>query len=281
MKVKLPEQVMPSSKRVCIFCGKNRSDGVAFRLTKEDVWPIWLNEHVPRDLKNYTFGLGFVHKGRAEKTSKKIDGDPRSRRVKLICASCNNGWMSKLQERAKPILLPLIKGQHAILSPTSQTILALWCAMGVMTSDFFVPERQAIPQSDRDLLRLSSSIPIDTWKIWIGRFIRRDWKPHWQKNSIPIIDGDVDENLPLPLPNTQTTTLVFGELYVHAFSSVFPSVVADPRITNKKIEKIAQLWPISKQFIAWPINPITDQEADTLSGEIFSVIDALERATWK
>ncbi len=272
---------MPEPRKVCIFCGKNRDDGAQHNLTKEDVWPTWLSKYVPRDLKSHTSGIGLVHRGHVEKTSAKVDGDPRSRRVKLICASCNNGWMSRLQENAKPLVLALVQGKSTILSQKDQYTLATWCAMSVMTSDFFIPDRHAIPQIERDLLRTSTQIPNDTWKIWIGRFIRKDWVPHWTKNSMPIVDGDVDENAPLPPPNTQSTTLVFGELYVHAFSSVFPIVVAKPWITDKRFEKIIQLWPVWEQFIAWPINPITDREADDIAGEIFSVLDNLERASWK
>ena len=57
---------------------------------------------------------------------------------------CNNGWMSDLQKLAKPILLPLIQGESFLLTPKQQKIVAAWCTMSVMTSDFFQPDRQAI-----------------------------------------------------------------------------------------------------------------------------------------
>jgi hypothetical protein len=49
-------------------------------------------------------------------------------RLKRVCEGCNNGWMSRLEDRAKPILLPLMKGQRGIdsLQEDECRILAKW-----------------------------------------------------------------------------------------------------------------------------------------------------------
>jgi hypothetical protein len=46
-----------------------------------------------------------------DKISKVWGGDPRSRRLQIVCGPCNNGWMSDLQTAAKPTLVPLITGK--------------------------------------------------------------------------------------------------------------------------------------------------------------------------
>jgi hypothetical protein len=263
---------MLKPKPICIFCGKNRDNGPEHVLTKEDVWPIWLTKYIPRDLRNYGAETIIVHRNRIEKSQKKVDGDPRSRRVKLVCKKCNTGWMSQLQERAKNILLPLMTGGTTILGDEAQKLVAAWCAMSTMTADFIFPDKQAIPQTDRDLLLAIRLPPSDTWKIWIGRFQRKEWVPHFVKQSIPIKSVENAETLPpsgIPRPNTQTTTLIFGELYVHVFSSIFPHIIASAGVGNEGVEKIAQLWPVREHFIAWPINIMSDRNADAIVDEIF------------
>jgi hypothetical protein len=39
-------------------------------------------------------------------------GDARSQKLKVVCKACNSGWMSELQDRTKPVLLPLLTRQR-------------------------------------------------------------------------------------------------------------------------------------------------------------------------
>jgi hypothetical protein len=248
-------------------------------MSKEDVWPVWLKKYVPRDRKNYRARLTKVDRGLVhDENTLKIDGDPRSRGVKLVCERCNNEWMSGLQTRAKPLLLPLILGQKAVLGRDAQRLIAAWCAMSVMSADFFFPDRSAVPQAHRDHLRMTRDAPPDTWKIWIGNYKREKWVAHWAKQSMSISSK---EHIPeitaggFPRPNTQATTIVFGQLYVHVFSSLFPEMVAKTSIAGKGIEKVAQIWPIREDFIAWPPNPMSDRDADNIAVAIFKLLDRI------
>ena len=49
-------------------------------------------------------------------------------RLKDVCETCNNGWMSKLEEDAKPIILDLIRNQRDLsnLNVEERGILAAW-----------------------------------------------------------------------------------------------------------------------------------------------------------
>jgi hypothetical protein len=244
------------------------------------VWPTWMTAHVPRDLKNYSAMRATVHLTHSDVMRKVIDGDPRSRRVKFVCASCNNGWMSQLQERAKPILLPLIKGERTVLGLDAQRLLAGWCAMSVMTSDFFYPETQAIPRADRDYLRDHWMPPSDTWKIWIGRYTREKWQAHYIKNSMPITEEDIAEegDSHVPRSNSQMTTIVVGQLYIHAFSCPFAWLIEKiATIPANGFKKVAQIWPTREHFIAWPTDPLTDREADSIPGAIAHLIERADR----
>ena len=78
-----------------------------------------------------------------------------------------------------------------------------------------------------------------------------------------------------PRPNTQPTTIVFGQLYVHVFSSLFPEMEYRTWIAGKGLEKVAQLWPVREDFIAWPSNPTSDRDADNIAASIFNLLDRI------
>src|SRR5258707_10319182 len=64
------------------------------------VWPTWLTRYLPRDLPSYFEAANTINpSGKVSTVRKKWQGDPRSRRAKCVCATCNNEWMSRLQKR--------------------------------------------------------------------------------------------------------------------------------------------------------------------------------------
>jgi hypothetical protein len=140
----------PRPRQACIFCGSNG------KMTREHVWGEWLRQMVPAEMNK--------HEVRAERIgapgtplqaeTRLRAGDPLST-VKVVCAACNSGWLSQIQERAKPYLIPLIQGQPTALGPDGQRALAAWCAMATMTGEYIDRDPTAIDvsQADRDCTR--------------------------------------------------------------------------------------------------------------------------------
>lgn len=46
--------------------------------------------------------------------------------ARIVCGSCNNGWMSRLESVAKPFVGPLVQGKSVILEPFTQVLVATW-----------------------------------------------------------------------------------------------------------------------------------------------------------
>src|SRR6266852_2905824 len=135
----------------CIFCSRRP-------LTREHIWPQWLHPYVLCDLTSYQFDMQFVHETHSERTQKKSGGDPRNRPVRVVCAGCNGGWMSRLQQTAKPLLIPLVTGQAVRLDAQAQQVIAVWCAMSVMTAEFLSHDRQAISLDERRSIKATQSV---------------------------------------------------------------------------------------------------------------------------
>jgi hypothetical protein len=265
------ETHMARPQRYCIFCNGPR-------LSKEHVWADWLKAYIPMEMTKHSTGIAIVNKTNTESSIKPNTGDPRRRTIRVVCKTCNEGWMSKLQEKAKPFLLPLIKGERTVLGEEAQKVIAAWAAMAIMVAEFFVQHRSAIPYTERESLRQTQTVP-ENWKIWVGNFQRGNWPAHWIHHSLLIADEHIPSahDSSLPQPNTQTTTFVAGRLFIHAFSCPFKDMVARCTPNGPLAQKIAQIFPFKESAIIWPLNVISDREADNIAGNIFWSLDALGR----
>jgi hypothetical protein len=189
-------------------------------------------------------------------------GDPLRSKVKIVCKTCNSGWMGGIQSAAKPLLIPLIEGRRTTLGSSAQKAIAAWCAMATMTGEYlsFDTTAIAITQSEKDWFRVHQTPP-KTWKIWIGHYpgskgVWNHFVAHLRGKGIRNPSYD-----PLALPNTQTTSFVIGNLFVHVFSST-----GDPQMVARWVWpfgsmislKLPQIFPPKEGFIAWPTQGLTN-----------------------
>jgi hypothetical protein len=266
---------MSSYAKNCIFCDASPT-------TKEDVWPTWLTQHIPRSLNSYHGAIAEINPdGEIVKSQKKWDGDPRSRRARCVCRKCNNEWMGRLQEKAKPLLLKLVKGEEIRLTVYDQRLLATWATMTTMTSEYIQPLTVAVSARDRERFYKNRN-PLKLWRIWIGNFHRGDWKPYRVHHAWPVktrvrSNSEFSANAP---PNTQTTTIVFGALYLHVASSDVPDAIRRMTFPHEVTDMILkQIWPSRFGTLRWPPRrTMPDTDADNATGFLFlSMTDLL----WK
>ena len=86
----------------CIFCGGGG-------LSKEHMWADWLHAYIPRIAPEHRTRSTLIHLENQEISTQRRAGDPHSRRIRCVCGPCNNGWMSALQEKTKPFMVPMLK----------------------------------------------------------------------------------------------------------------------------------------------------------------------------
>lgn len=155
----------------CIFC-----EAVG-KLTKEHIWADWLKKYIPKDMPNYTAHRQMLWRGgrKTDRQVRLVGGDIRSMRVKCVCNSkthakstprregCNDGRMGKLQEAAKPIVIPLIEGKSIALTARSQQILAGWIAIDLLFAQrhmirrYLVSTLSKLSATDRGMLTSNRS----------------------------------------------------------------------------------------------------------------------------
>jgi hypothetical protein len=104
----------------CLACGSSSS-----KLSREHVFAAWLLDYL--NARNISIGL-FRRKGDGSTEIGRKEIALNSFTLKRICEPCNNGWMSRLEERAKPLVISLMTGKKKIDSLESQEreLLARW-----------------------------------------------------------------------------------------------------------------------------------------------------------
>jgi hypothetical protein len=121
----------------CIFCGVEASQTPEGSLTHEHVYSNWTRRFVARTMKSFRSLRATAYPDRTAFVFVNRPGDVRDWKVLCVCASCNNGWMRhQIDDRARPIMIPLIKGQQIRLSPDQQRTIAAWAAMKAMVAEY-------------------------------------------------------------------------------------------------------------------------------------------------
>src|SRR3954451_16688343 len=102
---------MPRAQKFCIFCERSG-------MSKEHVFSDWINDVLPPDGTHNRIRIrGFDAAGGTASPFHDVtahrQGGPAKLTARVVCQRCNSGWMSKLQARAKSVLIPLINGKAA------------------------------------------------------------------------------------------------------------------------------------------------------------------------
>lgn len=142
---------------LCIFCNRR-----AFPPSKEDVLARWIVREFPRS--TWSVERKFFY---APYRPQDVQTQRYTRRNKLlvskkVCENCNNNWMSKLEDRAKIILAPMIHGQTTVLPEQSQLVIAQWLVKTIMAYEFLGGTERGpkfFSQTERHAFMQSLSIP--------------------------------------------------------------------------------------------------------------------------
>jgi hypothetical protein len=141
---------LTSSRRMtdhCIFC-RCQFD-VDHPRSEEHIWPKWMHPLLPEN-EGVQWSLvegGVVGRRRFGQVLHK-HFKPR-----VVCGTCNNTWMSRLEMAVKPILLPLMRREARHLAREDQVILVTWAFLKHMVAEFSDPATRATEPADFDRMR--------------------------------------------------------------------------------------------------------------------------------
>lgn len=232
--------------RLCMFCGEASTT----KHHKEDVLPKWIAREFPDDVWN----ISNHDASRTYQTRGELGLTTRG-----PCTKCNNGWMSKLESMARPVLAPLMHGTPSELTKREQYIITLWFLKTCMVHEFLQPEKAPYFRDvERKALMQSLAIPPITW-LFLGRYIGE----RTIMTSEMAMNLTVGEEANPKTTNGYSATFAIKQLALQVFTVHRPEGVKTDTFGFKMSRQwdtaTVQIWPILG-LARWPQSVYFDDE---------------------
>lgn len=220
--------------RQCLFCDAQAD-------SREDTIPTWI-------IKGFGGGKGPFHLTYGQ--SPRISLTTAVQKAVVVCESCNNGWMCRLEETVKPIISPLMHDISFRLDLPQQHVVSQWALKTAMVRDGAARKRPFCYEREMcETLRLRSSIPPRTTVLLARcnspRAICAFFTDLW------ITVNDIPKGA-----HGCVATFVFGYLVIQVLTVVPTPENRDAAIRiDSKVgpwaESLSAIWPPGRN-ITWP-----------------------------
>lgn len=252
---------MPKSKPflrgrgTCIFCKRSPPE---VKMTGEHIWSDWLKNILPSHHFRTESSSGIYDKhGRLlpEKKDVKRPGAVHRRQTKVVCKSCNGGWMKAIVDCAKPFAEKLIKGEPVSLDFAAQTALANWMALSSISVKQETASRHRISETDLQYMYKHHLAP-PHWRFEIGRYYGGGGS-HFRDRSFPVVGEDTEiGEITTTLFVEHSTATILGHLYIKFYGPDPPdSVFAPPLPPHLHRPFLIPIWPTVYPAIPFPPPP--------------------------
>lgn len=242
----------------CMFCEKA---GVS----DEHLWSEWLHRFLPRFPENKRVqAVRRTVRGQIfQEKPKERPGEPWNVVSRAACESCNNGWMSRIDEATKPVMLPLVKGDASVCWPEDMKALAQWIWLKTIVGEHMSPGEEVTPAEDRRRFMERREIPSSV-RMWVGRCGEGGWECSYIRNTNLLLAAPPWLRPQILSKNTQTVALGVGQLFVYLLHSTSPAVT--DFIEKHVPKKLAQIYPLPPGQLNWPPEKrLTAKEANAFA----------------
>jgi hypothetical protein len=220
------------ANNTCVGCGKPFPDVARSR---EHILPEWLAKEVEQpdlSLKQY------LHD--EDKTENELlrSHGLGSFVIKNVCSACNNGWMSRLEGRAKPLILDLMNLQTGLLelSAEQRTTLSAWA---IKTAFMIASAQQSITDLPWHLFRLLGEKP---QRVPTECFVFATQLPSLPKGFLYACPSDASPESGRPVQ----VRIAFSIHHLH-FVVVIPQFPAHRIVRTSGVH--IPIWPLDAEII--------------------------------
>lgn len=202
------------TQKKCIFC-----QGTG--MSKEHFWPDWLRNHIYTSINDKHTSEFHISEGKNPSVLTRKDersGHLITKKFRVVCVECNTGWMSKLEEKMKPIILDIINSKTVSLDKTKLEELSRWIVMKVIVAEQSEENTQVTPEMDRIHFYRDIKIP-DYFRIYIGKHTT----PHnsaYLRHSVTLALSKTGPITALNgmKRNTQTVSFLLGPIFIYVIA---------------------------------------------------------------
>jgi len=245
---------MKLSTKKCIYCNSPAR-------SEEHIFPRWVRDSVPWRFSHTAHTIrSFGTAGSGPLTRRR---DLLQQKLRILCAKCNNNWGSALQNRSKPILLPIIRGEgSSINNSVDATCVATWATMMTIVMEFTNPRLVCTTATQRSRFR-SEIKPIKGWQVWMAT-MKEPAPCEFHVSAVGIYPTISAPAPSFAVTNAQSTTFSIGRLLVHCFSHQ-EDMLDDVIVSSYQVPEMTQIWPAPdencelKQLSTWDIVSIASR----------------------
>ncbi len=248
-KVISPKAPNAPTPEGCIFCGGGPS-------SKQHIIPDWLQNVIPRTtdgrhtLETHHNYDDVNKKYNTTKFSAYKQGHPGTQKKRKVCIPCNGGWMSKVEDTAKPLLTKLILNETVSLTLAQQALIAKWAVMTTIMAEYVNPENRATPKGDREYF-YNRELPPEGWRVWIGKMPPGGLSYDYKHTSLVVYDfthqGNVNSST-LKF-NTQLSVFIFQSLLILTVRK--PTDAIDPVFHGELGNAMIRVYPSDYSKVNW------------------------------
>lgn len=263
--------------RKCIFCAVNNAN------SGEHLFPMWMHGLLPLGPEGSYIGerIDEHPKTRVITDYAKVTkpGEMYTRKLKVVCASCNNGWMSRIEERALPVLSKIVSGDPVNADAEQLSAVACWATLKAIVSEHGDRDTAVTPQIERTAFMRDGVIP-SYFRIYLLNHSSPS-RIGYLRTSQTIsrsLDGP-DPPLDGLKKNTQQISVVLGNVML---------LINAARVTDFQIEDgldmpavvERRIWPPNKIPLSYPAKPILTGRQMHELGYAMEKIMAQDNVRW-
>lgn len=260
--------VIQQNQKTCIFCAER---GVN---SNEHFFPVWLPSAIKKwDTSDHQIirVTENLNEGTNSRKSNAKYGALATRKIRCVCAICNNGWMSRSEQAAKPFLEPLIAGKTTPLSDGAIRAIAHWIAIKVIVAEHGDQKTIVTPQEMRT--GVMQGIVPDCFNIYIGAHLAQNLGFCRTSHTVGLLPNafppDTDGTVP---KNVQQVSFTLGRFFTVVNVCLVPSVNLEKISGYIGFYEISKIWPVRK-FMFWPpVQPLTASQLNELVTSIHTAV---------
>lgn len=243
-------------------------------MSKEHLWPDWLRNYIltnhdDRNISELHVGEGKSPRRLQNRTERQ--GNVITKKIRVVCQTCNNGWMSCLEEAVKPILVGLIREDRTPLHKEQINALSLWTAVKTIVGEHAQSNVALTPTTDRHQVYCDGVVP-HYFRIYAGLH-SSETKAAYVRHSTTVSRSWKGPNPPLPPEinrNIQSVSFLVGPLLLHVIAARVADFSIDETFSFKGL---AKLWPSTlEQLDLFSLRRLDNNDLATIANQLNDLV---------
>lgn len=234
----------------CAFCQSDEP------MTQEHLWPGWMAKvlDIDEDATNtQRFGIAGEQEHFREYQRK-----PFKLTAGAVCAGCNNGWMSQLEDAMKATTEGILRGRGRHLHERAQATISMWATVKLLVGEYTIPEDvRIIPPEHYPTVyeaRDSYRLPLHSFEVHTAAYRgRRIGFYERTASTLKTTNRDTGEKVDF---DAWLGTFAIGSLVLRVLGHTMPEPL-HIGFKGRYSQRVRRMWPPSKPF-NWPPGPPLD-----------------------